>query len=139
MLGLSALNFDLSVYDIFGLLAAGGALVLPDAGASRDPETWATLVAAERVTVWNSVPAIVALLLDEARCDGAAALAALRLVMMSGDRIPPSLPAVAAAPKADVQLVRRRADGDDGVEHLVSDRHPGARSPEHPLRPSERQ
>ena len=37
-IGLSALNSDLSVYDIFGPLSVGGALVLPDPAASRDPE-----------------------------------------------------------------------------------------------------
>jgi non-ribosomal peptide synthetase component F len=37
VLALSALNFDLSVYDIFGLLAVGGALVIPDADAEKDP------------------------------------------------------------------------------------------------------
>ena len=39
VLALSALSFDLSVYDIFGLLAAGGAVVLPDAGCARDRRT----------------------------------------------------------------------------------------------------
>ena len=43
MLGLSSLSFDLSVYDIFGLLGAGGALVLPGAEASRDPAHWSEL------------------------------------------------------------------------------------------------
>src|SRR4051794_8864889 len=34
VLALSSLSFDLSVYDIFGTLAAGGAIVMP--GAERD-------------------------------------------------------------------------------------------------------
>ncbi|WP_439098811.1 AMP-binding protein [Allochromatium vinosum] len=37
VLVLSALHFDLSVYDIFGLLAAGGALVLVSEAQRRDP------------------------------------------------------------------------------------------------------
>src|SRR6185436_7675407 len=36
-IGLSALSFDLSVYDVFGILAAGGALVLPEAEELREP------------------------------------------------------------------------------------------------------
>ncbi|HET8846695.1 MAG TPA: AMP-binding protein, partial [Ktedonobacteraceae bacterium] len=40
VLALSALNFDLSVYDVFGLLAAGGCLVMPAARAERDPAQW---------------------------------------------------------------------------------------------------
>ena len=45
VLALSSLSFDLSVYDVFGLLAAGGTLVLPEPGAGRDPAHWAELVA----------------------------------------------------------------------------------------------
>jgi pyochelin synthetase len=37
---LSALGFDLSVYDIFGLLAAGGAIVLPTPDTERAPSEW---------------------------------------------------------------------------------------------------
>jgi amino acid adenylation domain-containing protein len=92
VLGLSALNFDLSVYDIFGLLAAGGALVLPDAAASRDPEAWAALVAAERVTIWNSVPALLEMMAHYAADRGAERLASLRVAMLSGDWIPVTLP-----------------------------------------------
>ena len=33
--GLSSLSFDLSVYDMFGMFAAGGAVVLPEAGGAR--------------------------------------------------------------------------------------------------------
>jgi non-ribosomal peptide synthetase component F len=38
--GLSSLSFDLSVYDVFGVLGAGGRLVLPAAADARDPEAW---------------------------------------------------------------------------------------------------
>ncbi|NVZ78396.1 AMP-binding protein, partial [Pseudomonas gingeri] len=37
---LSSLSFDLSVYDIFGALAAGAALVLPAADSLREPRHW---------------------------------------------------------------------------------------------------
>ncbi len=48
VLGLANLGFDLSVYDIFGLLSAGGSLVLPDARRRADPDHWAELVDATR-------------------------------------------------------------------------------------------
>ena len=54
-LGLSALGFDLSVFDIFCPLSAGGAIVLPDADRLRDPEHWADLARRHGVTVWQSV------------------------------------------------------------------------------------
>ena len=36
VLGLSSLSFDLSVYDLFGMLAAGGAVVLPAPDDARE-------------------------------------------------------------------------------------------------------
>lgn len=63
-IGLSALNFDLSVYDIFGLLAAGGAVVIPQAADVRNPPQWVKLINGHQVTIWNTVPAFVGLLAD---------------------------------------------------------------------------
>ncbi|SFK44601.1 non-ribosomal peptide synthetase [Falsiroseomonas stagni] len=83
-LGLSQLGFDLSVWDIFGILAAGGALVLPAPEASRDPSHWGDLCARHAVTVWNSVPALVAMQVEY----GLPPDHRLRLVMMSGDWVP---------------------------------------------------
>ncbi len=92
-IAISAFNFDLSVYDVFGALSAGAALVLPDAHRATDPAHWLELCGGFGVTVWNSVPAIAGLMAEQAELDGAESLAALRLIMMSGDRIPPALPA----------------------------------------------
>jgi hypothetical protein len=64
VLALSRLSFDLSVYDIFGLLAAGGTIVIPDPELARDPAHWAELVRQHRVTMWNTVPALMQLLVD---------------------------------------------------------------------------
>lgn len=92
--GINAFTFDLSVWDVFGALSAGAAIVLPDHDRAADPAHWVDLCAGAGVTVWSSVPAIVGLLHDHAAAAGEAArLATLRLVMMSGDRIPPALPA----------------------------------------------
>lgn len=92
VLALSSLSFDLSVYDIFGLLAAGGAVVMPDAGGMRDPAHWATLIAQHRVTLWNTVPALMDLLTEYAEQQTEPVLDSLRVVMMSGDWIPVRLP-----------------------------------------------
>ena len=48
VLALSSLSFDLSVYDVFGLLAAGGALVIPDAGTTARPAPLGALAARRR-------------------------------------------------------------------------------------------
>ena len=87
VLGVAQLGFDLSVFDIFGPLSVGGALVLPKAERRSDPSHWASLVAEHGVTLWNSVPAQMQMLVDhvQTRPD---ALGSLRLVLLSGDWIP---------------------------------------------------
>ncbi|MFF1506447.1 amino acid adenylation domain-containing protein [Streptomyces sp. NPDC058326] len=90
-LGLSSMHFDLSVYDVFGLLSAGGALVLPEPAAHREPARWAELVTEHGVTLWNSVPALMEMFTEHALANGITGLP-LRLVMMSGDWIPVTLP-----------------------------------------------
>lgn len=92
VLALSSLTFDLSVYDIFGILAAGGTIVFPDASRLRDPGHWIDLVGRERVTVWNSVPALMRMVTEYLAGRDRDALASLRVVMLSGDWIPVSLP-----------------------------------------------
>ncbi|MDH6108775.1 pyochelin synthetase [Kitasatospora sp. MAP12-15] len=88
VLGLAALGFDLSVYDVFGPLSRGGCLVLPDAGRRADPAHWAELIARHRVTLWNSVPAQLQLLDTYLSADAGADLSSLRLALLSGDWIP---------------------------------------------------
>ena len=90
--GISHFNFDLSVYDIFGMLAAGGAIVLPDHDKVADPAHWFDLARRHGVTLWNSVPSIVQMLADHCAAAAQPLPESLRLVLMSGDRIPPALP-----------------------------------------------
>jgi pyochelin synthetase len=93
VLALSALNFDLSVYDIFGVLASGGTIVMPSDDALRDPASWLELLVQERVTLWNTVPALLEMLVDYAEVRPQAINhSCLRLALLSGDWIPISLP-----------------------------------------------
>ncbi|QKW37587.1 amino acid adenylation domain-containing protein [Actinomadura sp. NAK00032] len=104
VLALSALSFDLSVYDVFGTLAAGGAVVMPAPDRHHDPSHWTELVRRHGVTVWNSVPALMQAWTDaQVRTDGAAD-STLRLALLSGDWIPVSLPDAVRAlhPRAEV-------------------------------------
>lgn len=89
--GVSALHFDLSVYDIFGALGAGAALVLPTEAQRLDPRCWAELSRKYGITVWNSVPALMELYADYLlRGDHAGANTdpKVRQVALSGDWIP---------------------------------------------------
>ena len=52
----SAIDFDLSVYDIFGILSAGGTIITLDDNNFKDPELWLKLIEKYEVTMWNSVP-----------------------------------------------------------------------------------
>ncbi|MGE5272067.1 MAG: amino acid adenylation domain-containing protein [Thiohalocapsa sp.] len=98
-LGLSSLSFDLSVYDIFGPLSVGGALVLPAPADARDPSRWADLITRHDVTIWNSVPALMAMQAEY----GLPPDHRLRLVLLSGDWVPVEL-----VPRLRLQMPRVR-------------------------------
>ncbi|WP_414586466.1 amino acid adenylation domain-containing protein [Scytonema sp. PCC 10023] len=85
---LSSLSFDLSVYDIFGTLAAGATIVIPQANAAKDPSHWLDAIAHEQITVWNSVPALMQMLVEYANVRPEFSLTSLRLVLLSGDWLP---------------------------------------------------
>jgi pyochelin synthetase len=95
--GLAGLGFDLSVYDIFGPLGIGAALVLPQGERRDDPAHWCDVIAAEGVTVWNSVPAQMQMLQHVLAADAGRTLPGLTRAMLSGDWIPPGLPALLRA------------------------------------------
>ncbi|HEX4965433.1 MAG TPA: amino acid adenylation domain-containing protein [Thermoanaerobaculia bacterium] len=95
VLALSSLSFDLSVYDVFGFLAAGAAIVFPAADRRRDPAHWAERIEGAGVTIWNTVPALMEMLAELAAQGRPAAdppPRTLRTVLMSGDWIPVTLP-----------------------------------------------
>ncbi|MDQ3761422.1 MAG: amino acid adenylation domain-containing protein [Actinomycetota bacterium] len=87
-LGISALDFDLSVFDLFAPLSVGGAVVMVDQEARRDARGWGELIRRHRVTVLNCVPA----LLDMVLSTGADLGASLRLVLLGGDWVHVDLP-----------------------------------------------
>lgn len=90
-LAVTALHHDMSTFDIFGMLAAGGSVVIPDAEKARDPRHWAELVSGHGVTVWNSVPAMMEMLLEQTE-DDSGVPAGLRLAFLGGDWIPLHVP-----------------------------------------------
>lgn len=60
----------------------------------------------ERATVWESVPAVMELLLLECRNSGRKLPPSLKLVMLSGDRVPVSLPArIREAATAELHVI----------------------------------
>ncbi|MDM8562425.1 amino acid adenylation domain-containing protein, partial [Candidatus Marithioploca araucensis] len=92
VLALSSLSFDLSVYDVFGLLAVGGAMVIPPNQFAKEPSYWVEMVNRHKITLWNTVPALMQIYTDYIDEKTEISATALRLVMMSGDWIPLTLP-----------------------------------------------
>lgn len=86
----SELNFDLSVYDIFGMMNAGGCVILADEAQRIDMKCIYELCSQHGATFWNSVPAIFDMFLEQAE-RGAFGLK-LRNVILSGDWIPLTIP-----------------------------------------------
>jgi amino acid adenylation domain-containing protein len=91
ILALTALNHDLSVYDIFGLLIAGGTIVMPYASSAKFPRHWLDLIVKERVTLWNSVPAMMEMLVNYLEIKSETLPSSLRLAILGGDWLPVSL------------------------------------------------
>lgn len=91
VLAISSLSFDLSVYDIFGLLSVGGTIVMPTEEERIDPNLWYKLVEEYNVSVWNSVPSIMALFADYMR-GTQKKNKTMKKILLSGDWIPLTLP-----------------------------------------------
>ncbi len=105
VLALSALSFDLSVYDVFGMLAAGGTVVVPAVRTTPDPQYWLDLVRDQGVTVWNSVPALLELVVEHAELHSQNLGKNLRLALLSGDWIPVTLPDRLRALAPEVEVI----------------------------------
>ncbi|MEU6479080.1 amino acid adenylation domain-containing protein [Streptomyces sp. NPDC047017] len=105
VLAVSALDFDLSVYDVFGLLSAGGALVVVAEEERRDAQRWADLCVRHGVTLWNTVPALLDMLLTVAEHEPGRVPGTLRLALLSGDWIGLDLPGRLSALLPSCRLV----------------------------------
>ncbi|WP_079073591.1 AMP-binding protein [Streptomyces sp. Root1310] len=114
LLWVTALTFDLSVYDLLGVLAAGASLRVVPAAELSDGERLLDIMLREPITFWDSAPAALGMVMSFAdgpdgpgavdgtgTTDGTGAAAAtadggpvpsLRLVFLSGDWVPLALP-----------------------------------------------
>lgn len=105
ILALAPLSSDLAVYDMFGALAAGGTMIIPADADTRDPARLAQALRHEQVTIWNSPPALLELLVTHFAGHGQALPSTLRLALLSRDWAPLSLPDRARALAGDLQVV----------------------------------
>ncbi|MCG0068229.1 amino acid adenylation domain-containing protein [Streptomyces tricolor] len=104
MLAISSLNYDMSVYEIFGPLLAGGCVVVPRDDDVTDPERLRRLLVDTGVTAWSSAPALLEMLVAHAGGHGGLPGSALRLAVLGGDRPAPTLADRLAGLVPDVRL-----------------------------------
>lgn len=103
ILGLSAMNFDLSVYDVFAMMSTGATLVMV-----KDLYDTAEIYEQadnEKITLWNSVPALIQMMTFYQKSEKKNKLESIRLVMMSGDYIPLTLPEQIREYEPNAQLI----------------------------------
>lgn len=90
---ITSLSFDLSVYDIFGILATGGTVRLVGTDDIREPARLLDIIYNEDITFWNSAPQALQQLVpffEKAR--GKKSISKIKHVFLSGDWIPVTLP-----------------------------------------------
>jgi amino acid adenylation domain-containing protein len=82
-------SFDVASVELFPPLVAGARIVVTPRGAEADGARLVRLIAEERVSVLDTVPALLSVLLEE---PGFAECRSLRHVVCGGERMPPDLP-----------------------------------------------
>ena len=87
-IGLAEFGFDLSVYDVFGAMSSGAKLCIVE--NQRNPEEILGILQKEKITFWNSVPAVMQMLTGVVEREFVNT--DLRNVYLSGDWIPMQLP-----------------------------------------------
>ncbi|MFF8729563.1 amino acid adenylation domain-containing protein [Streptomyces sp. NPDC015171] len=93
LLWVTALTFDLSVYDLLGILAAGASLRVVPTVELSDGERLLEIMRQEPVTFWDSAPAALSMVMSCATAPREGApVPGLRLVFLSGDWVPLALP-----------------------------------------------
>lgn len=87
LLFVTSLCFDLSIYDIFGILASGGSIFIPTEEELLNPCKLAHILNEEQITFWDSAPAFLEQILLFVKEENVSSNY-LRLVFASGDWIP---------------------------------------------------
>jgi amino acid adenylation domain-containing protein len=94
LLQVTSFCFDLSIYDIFGLLSAGGSIRLGTAEDLAEPAQLAHILLTEPITFWNSAPPLFAWVLPFLSSDltEGPGRESMRLMFLAGDWIALSMP-----------------------------------------------
>ena len=87
LLSVTSIGFDLSVFDIFVPVICRARLVIPPEGDLKNPRIWCDLLIKHEVSIWNSTPSSMQLLLDYIDFAHITHAPRLRLILLSGDKI----------------------------------------------------
>ncbi|MER7455860.1 AMP-binding protein [Micromonospora sp. NPDC126480] len=91
LLQVTSFCFDLSIYDVFGLLSAGGSIRMATEEEIAEPARLADILLTEPITLWNSAPPMFAWVLPFLSSSGSVSTS-MRLMFLAGDWIALSLP-----------------------------------------------
>ncbi|MEL7148570.1 MAG: amino acid adenylation domain-containing protein, partial [Bacteroidota bacterium] len=106
LLFVTSMGFDLSVYDIFGTLAAGATIRLSSREERRAPDQLLKIISEENITVWDSAPPVFHQLIQYAEIlEKSFTHSGLKVAMLSGDWIPLQLPEKASTLFGGVEVV----------------------------------
>ena len=104
-LAVASLSFDLSVFDIFGLLGVGATIYIADNEEKKDPSTLISLVTEKGITFWNSAPVVMQQIAGELDETNEVVASTLRLMFLSGDYIPSTLPQRISSPFPNARVI----------------------------------
>ena len=85
IISLTDLAHDMSLFDLFGLLLAGGSIVIPTEAQRRDPINWLEWMDRYYVSIWNSVPAFMEMLTAYLEEDDTFLFQHMRVMIAGGD------------------------------------------------------
>ena len=86
---ISVINFchDMNIYELFGVIAENGTVVIPDTEKEREPAHWIELINRYQVNMWESVPTLISLLLLEAD-KNQDVMPSLKQIILGGEFVP---------------------------------------------------
>lgn len=85
ILALTNLAHDMSMFDLFGLLIAGGKIVMPNFKGIKDPDHWLGLLDKHKISIFCSVPTMLTMLKETVAYAHASKLENIRLVISGGE------------------------------------------------------
>lgn len=116
----TGLHHDLSLYDLLGPLAAGGALITLAEGQHIDPRHALHRAAAGGATFWNSVPRLAEAMVAQAEHDGGST-APLHRFVLGGDWVPQDLPARLSAAFAQARVTTIGGPTETTIWNIMND------------------